>query len=574
MADLRNLTIGIDHRIDSSPILTADKRVDSYKQSIVGTDKNMTQLGTNTTKVGRNMVNVGRTSERAAQRGNAAFSGFNSTMARIGAAIGTYFTFRAVKDGLQTTIGLASSLEEETAKFETVFKELADPAAQWAEDYADSVGRSIVDTKSALASSQSLFVGFGATREQAFEFAKSIQQVGTDLASMNNLADTDVLNSMRSALVGNHEAARAFDVVLTEANLQLRAQRLGLRGNFRDLDPLTKSQVRFAEIVSQSTDAIGDAERTQGSYTNQLKRFRGSIKDIVSEEGLNLLGFFTDLLVSINDNRESIRGLIKGGIDIAGKALDGLGKTIEFVRDNADFFIPVLSGLATAFAALSILKGINFLVLTFNALLTANPIGVIVLGLAGAVAIGVAIYRNWDKIKQLYLTIFNIIKEKVTPIFKTMSNVAKTSIEAIGGFFRRIGQKIADNPVFKFISNIAGKSLDFFKGIGDFFRGGGTDSPTPAPDVPGFQRGTMAAPQGLARVHDGELINFGGGERVYTAATTRRIMNNRTSISPKINIYINGGDGKGAKDIANEIRDQIDRYFRNMATREGLTISV
>ena len=605
MPDLRSLSIDIGHKIDSNPILTADQRVDNYKKNITGTDKNVKKLGKSTTKTGKQMTDVGRNAERAARRGNQAFSTFNNTMSRIGLAIGGYFTFRSVYEGLKTTIGLAASLEEETAKFETVFKELADPAAQWATEYANSVGRSVVETKQALASSQSLFVGFGATRDQAFEFSKSLQQMGTDLASMNNLADPDVLNAMRSALVGNHEAARAFDVVLTESNLQMRSQRLGLKANFRELDPLTKAQVRFAEILAQSTDAVGDAERTQGSFTNQLKRLKGLIKDTVSAEGLNLLGFFTDLLTRLNENKEGIQDLIANGIEVAVGAFQKIGEVIDFVTENADTLVPALGGLVAGFTAFKILSLVNGLVLAFNlgigatsiaaygsltpltafnALIAANPFVAVALAVAALVVAGIALFRNWDKVKAAAIKLWDTIKNALTPAF-----------EFFAGLFDKV--KAAGKKAFEFLGKVVStfinirfiKPLNFLIGllnkiqikVPDWVPGlGGKELGFNIPklqELPGFQRGTMSAPAGMAVVGERgpELIRNRGGERIFSNATSRRMANNvsNSNYSPNVNIYVTSESGANGRDIAQKVRDAIDKYFRDAATREGFALN-
>ena len=58
-----------------------------------------------------------------------------------------------------------------------------------------------------------------------------------------------------------------------------------------------------------------------------------------------------------------------------------------------------------------------------NAAMTANPIGVVVVAIGALIAIGVALYKNWDVVKEKALALWNGIKNVFSGIKNTISNV-------------------------------------------------------------------------------------------------------------------------------------------------------
>lgn len=53
----------------------------------------------------------------------------------------------------------------------------------------------------------------------------------------------------------------------------------------------------------------------------------------------------------------------------------------------------------------------------WNAALNANPIGLVVIAIAALIAIGIAVWKNWDKIKTFFVNAFNAIKTKVMELW-------------------------------------------------------------------------------------------------------------------------------------------------------------
>jgi archaellum biogenesis ATPase FlaH len=70
-------------------------------------------------------------------------------------------------------------------------------------------------------------------------------------------------------------------------------------------------QVRYKAIVMQSGDAIGDAERTSGSFANQMRALKAGISDTVSELGMQFLPVATEFINKMNKNMPQIKIIIE-----------------------------------------------------------------------------------------------------------------------------------------------------------------------------------------------------------------------------------------------------------------------
>lgn len=177
-------------------------------------------------------------------------------------------------------VSIASEVEEMENKFNVVFDDMADEVDAWANSYADAIGRNKNDIKTYLADQQNLLVGFGMTRQEGAELSKQMTTLALDLASFANLDEASAVNNMTKAVMGESEAAKALGAVINDVTRAEAMQTLGISGSYEKLDQLTKMQVNYQAILSQSPDAIGDCERSLGSYKSTVVQFQSKLKEI------------------------------------------------------------------------------------------------------------------------------------------------------------------------------------------------------------------------------------------------------------------------------------------------------
>lgn len=202
---------------------------------------------------------------------------------------------------LYKMIRAASDAEEIQAKFNTVFKELTDNANKFAAEFAASVGRATQDVKKWMAGLQDLFVPLGMTRDAALKLDKELVKLAVDVASFNNKLDEEVIRDFTSALVGNHETIRKYGIIITETSLKQAALNAGIKKSYKELTNLEKVQLRYKAILAGSTDALGDAVRTGGSFANQMKRLKANITDFWETAGTRFLEQITAVVTKTNE---------------------------------------------------------------------------------------------------------------------------------------------------------------------------------------------------------------------------------------------------------------------------------
>lgn len=229
---------------------------------------------------------------------------------------------------VQDCVSIASEVEEMENKFNVVFDSLGNQVDQWAQDYADAIGRNKNTIKGYLADQQNLLVGFGMTREAGAELSKQMTTLALDLASFANMDEDTAVNAMTKAVMGQSEAAKTLGAVLNDDTRAQAMLTLGLSGTYESLDQLTKMQVNYQAILSQSPDAIGDCERSLGSYESTTRQFQAKLLEVKQLIGQFFMPTFQKVLSYGTRGLTMLRNIIQKISDFAAK-VGGAEKIIK-----------------------------------------------------------------------------------------------------------------------------------------------------------------------------------------------------------------------------------------------------
>ena len=189
---------------------------------------------------------------------------------------------------------------------------------------------------------------------------------------------------------------------------------------------LDTSTDRWIELGDAIDGAAGSAEKMadtqlnnmQGSLTILKSALEGAgiaISDVLAPFVKQLAEWITNLVTWFNNLSPGMQqfivaiGAIVAAIGplliIFGTLASAIGSIITFVGTIG----PALSGVGAAIAALS------------------GPIGWVIAGIAAAIAIGVALYKNWDIIKAKAIE----VKDKVVEAWNNLKNTVKLVFTAI-----------------------------------------------------------------------------------------------------------------------------------------------
>ena len=237
---------------------------------------------------------------------------FGST-AFIGGAVGAA--------ALKTTITAASDLNEQVSKTKVVFGESGDAVVEWSQKLATSFGLAETEALTAASTFGSMFKQTGQNEKDAARLARSVTQLGADLASFNNTTVSDALDALRSGLSGEIEPLRRYQVFLTEASVAQRAMADTGKKSTKELTQGEKIMARYELIIKATKQAQGDFSRTSGGLANQER--------ILAAQTQNLAAMFGKVLMPVVIAAVGDLNTLATTLDITATAAGGLFKKLN-----------------------------------------------------------------------------------------------------------------------------------------------------------------------------------------------------------------------------------------------------
>jgi hypothetical protein len=402
----------------------------------------------------------------------------------IGLAFGGAQIAMFAKDSVMA----ASNLNEAMSKVGVVFGENAKQIETWAKGATENFGMSERAALTSVGTFGNLFSAFGLGEEDTKKFSTSLTELAVDMASFNDMPVDDALNALRSGLSGETEPMKKFGSVLSETRLKTEALTLGLIKNTKEaLDPAAKAQAAYSLIMKDTAVQQGDYDRTAGGTANTMRRVAAEMDNAKVAIGQGLLPVFDGLLKVLE------KGIVP--------ALKKLG---DFLKNNQDLIISLGIGLGVATAAFLAYKAVviatttatklfavaqvlmsggqlasiastNTLaasILRLNAVMRANPIGLVVTAVALLVAGFVLLWKKSDTFRSAVITVAKVALTAFASIIPMVGKVYEAIMKVVLGPLKAMLTVLSKIPgVGKFAKaglDIMNKGLD---GISDFADG-------------------------------------------------------------------------------------------------------
>jgi hypothetical protein len=240
--------------------------------------------------------------ESAAAAPTRAIGGLGDILGKVGLAgmgiSAVAGTVKALGGALVSPIQAASDLSESINKADVVFGDSAASIQAWAKTAAASMGQSRAEALGAAGGFGNLFVSMGLGQKPAADLSKRIVELGSDLASFNNIKPEEALEKLRAGLVGEAEPLRALGVNINAAAVEDEALRLGLAKTKDEITDAAKIQARYSLILKQTKTAQGDFARTSTGMANAQRIITASLADLQTQIGERLLPVVAPLVSS------------------------------------------------------------------------------------------------------------------------------------------------------------------------------------------------------------------------------------------------------------------------------------
>lgn len=304
--------------------------------------------------------------------------------------------------------------------------------------------------------------------------------------------------------------------------------------------------------------------------------------------------------------------------------LKKLGKKIyEIVKyfiTNWKKFEPLIIGIVGAiviFAAVILTLKVAMVAwrivqIALNFAMMANPIGLIFIAIVALIAIGVVLYRNWDKIKAKTLSLWDSFKmfiDNIKEKFPIIGLVIETMVEKWTGVFE--GVKTMLSGVISFVTGVfTGDWEKAWQGVQDIFGGifdglvaiakapinliiglfnllidkinslsfnipdwvpefGGESFGFSIPKMDKLALGSAYSTKGMYEVNDGthggEIVNLPNGSQVIPADRSKEMVKGAGGVNVYVTIQGNViGNEEFANDVGNKIVKKVKCALNNM----------
>lgn len=503
---------------------------DKFSKPMAGTTKEI-QKARKEMKLGQNQINKwGRSLNQAFTGAIKKATKFSAAMTAAGAGLGfkEAFDMETYKARLETATG---STEK---------------AAKLMKDAIDMANKTPFEG-GALVEATAMFEAMG------MDSAKWLKYAG-DMAGATGKDIMQATEAIIDAQSGEWERMKEF----------------GVKG-VKDMDELVQiMDSRFTggmEKLAGTTQGIWST--VTGITKNSLAKIVGIMDDGSVRQGSALDKVKTNLQKLADKMTEwQQNGTIERAAEKASEAMDKLSSAFRWVKDNADWLLPVFGGLVGALAAFNIITKVVALWKTYqtvatavkaaqsvlNLTMTMNPIGLVIALIGGLIAAGIALYMHWDDVKakatalwEKFKEVWNGIKTACSSAFDTVKTKAASALDWIGDKLDALWNKAKNIPIVGGLLKGAGKVWDVLN--------------TPGAPAPGYATGTPYFQGGVGRINEGgrgELVQFPSGTTIIPHDKTRKIVGGNKEYN--IHVTVNGGSDphETGRIIAEEIRKAIE----------------
>lgn len=535
---------------------------------------------------------------RAGHRlGNTFGGAFTKAFGQISVALGSVFAVGKAVSEVQQSIGLARDLAETQSAVNVIFGQGAAKVKAFADNAVDALGQ----TRNQALGAANTFATFGKSAGLSGEglvgFSTKLVTLSADLASFKNTSPEQAIEAIGAALRGESEPIRSYGILLDDATLRQRALALGIVNTTKNsLTPQQRVLAAQAEIFAQTSDAQGDFMRTSDGLANQQRITSAAIAETKTKIGELLLPAITAVTVFINSKflpvLESklvpalgrvrdvfVRDVVPVLRDQVVPALRAVGEVVVAVIGWFDEHRKTAIALIASMVALVAITKIHAAVLAveaagglikyiasinivkvatavwtalqwaLNAAMTANPAGIVILGIAALVAAIVWVATKTTWFQATWEAVWGFLKMVGGWFAGPFAGFFVTAWNSITNRFTNAKDTIIGgfNSVVGFVTGlpgrIAGAASGMWNGITAAFRSainsiigvwnrlefrvpsasflgitiGGFTLGTP--DIPYLARGGLVDRTGLAVVHRGEL--YGSIDALASALAQR-----------------------------------------------------
>lgn len=240
-----------------------------------------------------------------------------------------------------------------------------------------------------------------------------------DMAAFADVPVDVAASDFRSALMGNFEVMDKYGVSLSVATIEQGSYAKEIGKSWNNMTQAEKAQATLNAMLEQGSSISGLAKQESGGFTMQLALMKQRLMESAAAIGEKLFPVLEPMIAKISEIAQNIANWANEHPKLTQAILMVIG-VIGALMTVGGPLLMMFAGLLTV----STLLEIGMLPLVG---IIAGVTAVIV----ALVAIGVALWQNWDTIKAKAGEIWNAIKTAIVNVVTAIVNQVKQDFDAL-----------------------------------------------------------------------------------------------------------------------------------------------
>lgn len=364
--------------------------------------------------------------------------------------------------GLMANSGIKASQAGTTLR--TILTNMSKPTDEM-QAAMDALGVSLYDDEGKMYSFKEIMdqlrTGFGELmipEEELTAKMAELDQAFED-GTMSEKQYNDAVAELTERAYGAEGAEKAKYAAMLGGSRSMSGMLAMVNATSEDYEKLTDAIYNADGAAEGMADVMQDT--LSGQFTillSQLQELAISFGDILVPVLRDVVTWFQGVVDKWNSMDESTKAMIiKIGLVVA-----AIGPVLTIGSKIISLISVVKTGLSLLGSAIGLL---------------ASPVGLVIAAIAAAIAIGVLLYKNWDKVKAKVTEIWDSIKKKASAIWESIKSAVMKPIEYVKTTMADVweGIKTKAATVWEGIKNAITtpieKAKDLVKSVVDKIRG-------------------------------------------------------------------------------------------------------
>lgn len=366
----------------------------------------------------------------------------------------------------------ASEAEQAMGAVDSVFGDTADTIHAFADEAADAVGLSSTQYRELASVFGAQLSNMGTSADELTGTTDDLIGLGADLAATFGGSTADAVGALSSLLRGERDPIEQYGVSIKQADIEAQKAAMGLDGLTGEAERNADMQATLALLMDQTSAAQGQFAAEADTAAGQQERMTAQWQNAVAALGEQLLpimvtvaGALAGLAGWVGENTELVTGLAIAfgviaaaviGANIAFKTyamLQGTLKAAQIAYTAATY-----GSVGATYAQTAATKGQRIAMLAgaaaqrvvtaaqwaWNAAVSANPLGLIIIAIIAIVAAIIWLWQNWDQVTAWIGAAWDAVVAWIADAWDVVVAWLISAWDTVVAAFQAAGQWISD----------------------------------------------------------------------------------------------------------------------------------